>query len=118
MKALGEILRPEFINRVDEVICFRQLTQENFRAIGEIMLRELQQSLQERGMALRWDQNVLDFLTKKSYSVQYGARNLRRTIQKEIEDPLALQLLNRAEGPCSAAVRVEDGRLAVSVPET
>ena len=93
MKALSEILRPEFLNRVDEVLCFNRLTEENFRAIAEIMLTELRGSMDERGIAFAWDGSVLDYLTKKSYSVTYGARNLRRTIQKDIEDPLAEKLL-------------------------
>lgn len=94
MKALSEILRPEFINRVDEVICFNQLTEENFRAIAQIMLKELHDSLDERGIEFKWDESVLDYLTKKSYSVQYGARNLRRTIQKDIEDLVAEKIID------------------------
>ena len=93
MKALSEILRPEFINRVDEVLCFNRLTEENFRAIAGIMLRELQDSLNERGLNLSWNETVVDYLVKKSYSVTYGARNLRRTIQKDIEDPLAEKII-------------------------
>ena len=93
MKALSEILRPEFLNRVDEVLCFNRLTEDNFRAIAEIMLTELRTGIDERGIAFAWDESVLDYLTKKSYSVTYGARNLRRTIQKDIEDPLAEKLL-------------------------
>ena len=94
MKALSEILRPEFINRVDEVICFNQLTEENFRAIAQIMLKELHDSLDERGIEFKWDESVLDYLTKKSYSIQYGARNLRRTIQKDIEDLVAEKIID------------------------
>ena len=93
IKALSEFLRPEFINRVDEVICFNKLTEENFRAIAIIMLRDLKQALSERGLEFTWDESVIDALVKKSYSVTYGARNLRRTIQKELEDPIAQKII-------------------------
>ncbi len=101
MKALSEFLRPEFINRVDEIVCFNQLTEENFRGIAKIMLSELQQALAERAIALNWEDSVLDFLVKKSYSVTYGARNLRRTIQREIEDKIAEKLIDAYEEPIS-----------------
>ena len=99
MKALSEFLRPEFINRVDEVICFNRLTEEDFRRIAGIMLEELRQSLENRGVSLSWDESLLDHLVKKSYSVTYGARNLRRTIQKDIEDPVAEKLIDSVMTP-------------------
>ena len=99
MKALGEFLRPEFLNRVDEVICFNKLSEENFRDIAKIMLGDLMKALEERSVALSWDDSVLDALTKKSYSVTYGARNLRRTIQRDIEDPIAEKLIDAFETP-------------------
>ena len=102
MKALSEILRPEFINRVDEVICFNRLSEENFRDIAGIMLRELQQSLSDRGIELSWDASVIDYLVKKSYSLTFGARNLRRTIQKDIENPITEKILDGYETPFSA----------------
>lgn len=91
MKALQQFLRPEFINRVDEVICFNQLSEENFRAIARIMLQELQEVLQEKNLTFTWDETVLDQLVKDSYSAAYGARNLRRHIQKSLEDPIGHQ---------------------------
>ena len=99
LKALGEFLRPEFINRVDEIVCFNQLSEANFRDIAAIMLNELKAALDDRGIALGWDDAVLDYLTKKSYSVQYGARNLRRTIEKEIENPLAEKIIDSYQDP-------------------
>jgi ATP-dependent Clp protease ATP-binding subunit ClpB len=93
MKALGEFLRPEFMNRVDEVICFNQLTEEDFRAIARIMLGEVRDVLQERSIAFRWDESVADMLVHEAYSVTYGARELRRVIQKKIEDPLAEEMV-------------------------
>ena len=93
MKALTEFLRPEFINRVDEVVCFNRLSEENFRAIAQIMLRELEVSLKERGVVLTWGESLIDYLVKKSYSITYGARNLRRTIQADVEDPIAEKII-------------------------
>ena len=99
MKALGEFLRPEFLNRVDEIICFNKLTEENFRAIASIMLGELRSALAERGVELTWTDELMDYLTKKSYSITYGARNLRRTIQKEIEDRIAETIIDSFQSP-------------------
>ena len=99
VKALSEFLRPEFINRVDEVISFNKLTEENFRAIAGIMLTDLRQALSERGIDFTWDESVIDALVKKSYSVTYGARNLRRTIQKELEDPIAQKIIESFVAP-------------------
>ena len=94
MRALGEFLRPEFINRVDEVICFNRLSEEDFRRIAEIMLEELRDALDNRGVELSWDGSLIDYLVKKSYSITYGARNLRRTIQKDVEDPIAERIID------------------------
>ena len=99
VKALSEFLRPEFINRVDEVISFNKLTEENFRAIAGIMLTELRQALSERGIDFTWDESVIDALVKKSYSMTYGARNLRRTIQKDLEDPIAQKIIESFVSP-------------------
>ena len=110
MKALQQFLRPEFINRVDEVICFNQLSQENFRAIALIMLQELQAVLQEKNLTFVWDEAVLDQLVKESYSAAYGARNLRRHIQKNLEDPIATKTIDSYLHPITAlkAVVEED----------
>ena len=99
MKALSEFLRPEFLNRVDEIICFNRLSEENFRSIAGIMLGELRENLEEHGVALRWDESVIDRLVKTSYSVTYGARNLRRTIQKELEDPISVAIIDSYDHP-------------------
>ena len=109
LKALGEFLRPEFINRVDEVVCFNKLTEENFRAIADIMLGELRDSLDARGLTFDWDGSLVDYLVKKSYSVQYGARNLRRTIQKDLEDPIAEKLIDAYQNPLHALHAKADG---------
>ena len=110
MKALSEFLRPEFLNRVDEIICFNRLSEENFRSIAGIMLGELRENLEEHVVALRWDESVIDRLVKTSYSVTYGARNLRRTIQREIEDGVAEKIIDSFEAPISqiALTAVDD----------
>ena len=114
MKALGEFLRPEFLNRVDEVICFNRLDEKNFAGIAHIMLDELQKSLEDKGLHFTWDEDVEDYLVKKSYSATYGARNLRRTIQKELEDIMAAQIIDSYEHPVTQIhASVEDGKLVV-----
>ena len=101
MKALREFLRPEFINRVDEIITFNHLTEENFLGIADIMLRELNQSLQNRGLVFEVEEGVRELLVKKAFSVTYGARNLRRTIQRELEDPISKRIIDSFENPIS-----------------
>ena len=114
MKALSEFLRPEFLNRVDEVICFNRLDEKNFAGIAHIMLDELQKSLEDKGLHFTWDEDVEDYLVKKSYSATYGARNLRRTIQKELEDVMAAQIIDSYEHPVTQIhASMEDGKLVV-----
>ena len=114
MKALSEFLRPEFLNRVDEVICFNRLDEKNFAGIARIMLDELQKSLEDKGLHFTWDEDVENYLVKKSYSATYGARNLRRTIQKELEDVMAAQIIDSYEHPVTQIhASMEDGKLVV-----
>ena len=116
MKALNEFLRPEFINRVDEVICFNQLTEENFRAIAAIMLGEVRDAMAERNITVAWDGSVIDHLVKEAYSVTYGARNLRRTIQKQIEDEIASQIIDRhGENISYVNLSAADGKIKVQI---
>lgn len=111
MKALQEFLRPEFLNRVDSVICFNHLTEENFRSIADIMLKELKDALKERGLDLTWEESLRDYLTKEAYSITYGARNLRRTIQTSLEDPIAEAIIDSFETPISSiTVKIQDGK--------
>ena len=111
MKALQEFLRPEFINRVDEIVCFNQLSEEDFKKIASIMLGELKDALQEKDISFSWEESLLDYLVKKSYSAVYGARNLRRLIQKELEDAIAVKMIACYENPISVlkASGSEDG---------
>ena len=109
MKALREFLRPEFINRVDEIITFNHLSEENFLGIADIMLNELRESLANRGLSFTWDEALRQLLVKKAYSVTYGARNLRRTIQKELEDPISERIIDSFETPISSIHAKVDG---------
>ena len=101
MKALQQFLRPEFINRVDAVITFNRLSEENFKEIAKIMLGELVTSLGDKGITFTYDDSLVEFLVEKSFSRTYGARNLRRTIQKELEDPMATKIIDSYEHPVS-----------------
>ncbi len=94
LKALQDIMRPEFINRVDEVVAFNHLSEENFSDIARILLGDLTESLAQRGYTFTYDDKTVDYLVKKSFSLKYGARNLRRLIQKEIEDAIATLLID------------------------
>ena len=114
MKALEQFLRPEFINRVDEVICFNRLTEENFKGIAAIMLKELQDSLRDKGITFTYEPSLVDYLTEKSYSITYGARNLRRCIQKDLEDPMATRIIESYESPITQIrARAQDGAVVL-----
>ena len=113
MKALQEFLRPEFINRVDEIVYFNQLTEDNFKAIAALMLQELQDSLAEKGIVFTWQDSLLDYLVKKSYSAAYGARNLRRLIQKELEDAIASRIIDSWQHPVARLDASSDGEQLV-----
>ena len=111
MKALEDIMRPEFLNRIDEIIAFNQLTNADFRRIATIMLGELRDTLAGKQLRLTWDDTLLDYLTEKSFSIKFGARNLRRLIEKEIENPLATAIVT-GERPLSGAyLHAGNGRI-------
>lgn len=101
MKALEGFLRPEFINRVDEIITFRSLSEEDFVEIAKIQLSDLAKALLEKSITLHYTDSAAALLAKKAYSRKFGARNLRRTIEREIEDVLA----NRLIGDYNASIR-------------
>ena len=114
VKALNDFLRPEFINRVDEIIYFHRLTEENIRAIASLMLEDLRTAMAERGTALTWDESVIAYLAGKGYSATYGARNLQRLIQKDIEDAIATEIIDHRKGAASAvSLTVSDGKISV-----
>ena len=95
-------------------VMIQEPSEENFRGIAAIMLGELKTALEEHGVALRWDESVIDYLVQKSYTLTYGARNLRRTIQKELEDVMAAQIIDSYEHPVTQIhASMEDGKLVV-----
>ena len=109
MKALQQFLRPEFINRVDEIVYFNKLSEENFRPIARLMLDELTASLKEKGLTFSYDDELVKYLVGKSYSATYGARNLRRTIQKEVEDALASRIIDSYDNPITHIQATAEG---------
>jgi len=115
MKALEDIMRPEFLNRIDEIIAFNQLTQADFAHISTIMLGELKDSLAEKHIRLSWDESVLGFLTEKAFSVKFGARNLRRLIEKEIENPLATLIVTSETPLLGVNISMDNGKIKLDV---
>ena len=113
MKALSEFLRPEFINRVDEVITFRSLSAENFKSIADIMLGDLRELLETKGIKFAWSDSARDLVAEKSYSVKYGARNMRRFIQTEIEDKIAEQIIAMRGNVAAVSADAENGEIKV-----
>lgn len=111
MKALEGFLRPEFINRVDEIIVFNRLTKDDFRAICRIMLGDLAGVLAEKGIALEYGEDTVGYIAEKGFSEKYGARNLRRLIQTELEDPIASKIIaSYRNGVTKVRARVSDGK--------
>ena len=114
MKALNDFLRPEFLNRVDEIVCFNHLTRDNFKGIARLMLTELRDVMAAKGLRLDWDEAVIEWLAEHSFSETYGARNLRRTIQKEIEDRIAAQIVDVWRGSVHAIrICAEDDKIKI-----
>ena len=118
LKALNDFLRPEFINRVDEIVYFNSLSEENFRSIAELMLTETSCAIAERGISMTWSAELIDYLVKKSYSIVYGARNLRRTIQKDVEDAIAQKIIDcRGENAEKIYVSADENGVTVEVSQ-
>ena len=115
MKALRDFLRPEFINRVDEIVYFQPLSEQTFRGIAALILGELRDVMEEKKIAFSWDDSVISYLVEKSYSVTYGARNLRRQIQKDIEDAIAAEIVDKRRGQVRAiSVSAEGGQVVIA----
>ena len=114
MRALEQLMRPEFLNRIDEIIAFHQLSKEDFAQIAGILLGDLRDSLSQRGIRLTWDDKLVDYLVEKGYSLKFGARNLRRLTEREIENALAMEVISAGEhGLSGAHLSAEDGELRV-----
>ncbi len=113
-KALSRFLRPEFLNRVDEVITFRALTEENFVAIAAIMMGELKTALAEKGITLSYSDEALALIARESYSHKFGARNMRRYIQTHVEDALAEKIIaDYTHSITHASVNEKEGKISV-----
>lgn len=116
MRALEQIMRPEFLNRIDEIIAFNQLSEDDFLQIAEILLNDLKESLAKREIRLTWDGALKSYLVKKGYSLKFGARNLRRLIEKEVENALALEVIAAGETALKGAhLTAVDDTLKVQV---
>ena len=114
MRALSEIMRPEFLNRIDEIISFNQLTREDFSRICAIMLADLQTAVQRSGIRFAWDTALVEALVAQSYSIKFGARNLRRLIEKEVENQAAGLIIAAYQDPVTALfATAEDGKILV-----
>ena len=115
MKALQGFLRPEFINRVDEVITFRSLDRDDFTRIARIMLDELTAALAEKSLTFRYTDAAAAHIAAESFSAKYGARNMRRYIQRHVEDPLAEAVIaDYRHALTQALLNVKNGKLTVT----
>ena len=114
-RALSEFLRPEFINRVDEVITFRSLDKDDFCKIAVIMLDQLKEAVAQKGITLSYTSEAVKLIAEESFSEKYGARNMHRYIQKNVEDKLAeLLIADYSRSYSHARVSVSGGKIAVS----
>ncbi len=113
MKALSGFLRPEFINRVDEIITFRHLDKDDFKKIAALMLDELREALADRGVSFEYTDGAAELIGERSYSVKYGARNMRRYIQTKVEDMIASEMIAAKGQLASVRLGVTDDELCV-----
>ena len=119
LKALNEFLRPEFINRIDEIITFNSLTQQDFAEISKILLDDLKASLYEKGITFTYTEQSAVELAKKAFSIKYGARNLRRLIQTEVEDKAAELIISNYDVKISSLMMdvSQDGQIQIAMAE-
>lgn len=114
MKALREFLRPEFLGRIDEIVVFNPLTEENFAGIAGLMLDEMKSPLEEKHISLRYTDEALKAIAHKAYGQKLGARDIRRVIRNEVEDKIAELLIDKGEGAVSAvAISADNGEINV-----
>ena len=114
MKALREFLRPEFLGRIDEIVVFNPLTEENFAGIAGLMLDEMKSPLAEKHISLRYTDEALKTIAHKAYGQKLGARDIRRVIRNEVEDKIAELLIDKGEGAVSAvAISADNGEIKV-----
>ncbi len=115
MRALSSFLRPEFLNRIDEIVTFRHLTEEDFKAIAGIQLSDLSKALAERGVRFTFTEAAAAYIARESYSEKFGARNMRRYIETHVEDTLAEKMIDAYQtGLVGAHLDIKDGKLDIS----
>ena len=114
MKALRDFLRPEFLGRIDEIVVFNPLTEENYAGIAALMLDEMKSPLEEKHISLRYTDEALKTIAHKAYGQKLGARDIRRVIRNEVEDKIAELLIDKGEGAVSAvAISADNGEIRV-----
>lgn len=114
MKALRDFLRPEFLGRIDKIVVFNPLTEENFAGIAGLMLDEMKSPLEEKHISLRYTDEALKTIAHKAYGQKLGARDIRRVIRNEVEDKIAELLIDKGEGAVSAvAISADNGEIKV-----
>lgn len=114
MKALRDFLRPEFLGRIDEIVVFNPLTEENYAGIAGLMLDEMKSPLEEKHISLRYTDEALKTIAHKAYGQKLGARDIRRVIRNEVEDKIAELLIDKGEGAVSAvAISADNGEIKV-----
>ncbi|MBQ7046487.1 MAG: ATP-dependent Clp protease ATP-binding subunit, partial [Oscillospiraceae bacterium] len=113
MKSLKEFLRPEFISRIDEVIVFKPLVKEDFARIAGLMLEEMKEPLEEKGIILKYEQSALDAVAEEAFGKSYGARDIRRVIRKEIEEKIADIMIEKNGNIAGIGITAEDGKIKV-----
>ena len=118
-KALREFLRPEFIGRVDEIVAFSPLSDEDFAKIAKLMVEELREPLMQKGIRLDYTDAVLDFVVKKANSRKSGARELRHVIRKYVEDAIALEIVNNCDSlPVGISLDAVDDKIVLTVSDS
>jgi len=114
---MKKVFRPEFLNRIDEVMVFHPLSREDVRKIVDLMLQKVAQRLSEQGISIEVTEGAKNFLVEKGFDPQFGARPLRRAIQKNLEDPLAQEILSKKVKPdTKITADVQEGKIIFKLP--
>ncbi len=113
-KALSQFLRPEFLGRIDEIVTFRQLDEKDYEKIAALMLQELVEPMKEKGITFGWDEAVLALIAKEAYGNKSGARDLRRVIRRQVEDPICTLLVEQVNGQVALVKAIDkDGKIEI-----
>ena len=113
-KALSQFLRPEFLGRIDEIVTFRQLDEKDYEKIAALMLQELVEPMKEKGITFGWDETVLALIAKEAYGNKSGARDLRRVIRRQVEDPICTLLVEQIDGQVALIKAIDkDGKIEI-----